>query len=330
VRRYRREPARPTVLIGDASFELVSVLEERRVEFPGLIIQSSPKRFYPDGPAVAAIVGYTGEISEAELGQTQFESYKAGQQVGKDGLERQYESRLRGREEGAVRGGRRARPGGARARPRRRAPRGPAALYTNIDLDLQLAVAEIFGDSLVGGVVAMEPRSGEVLALHSAPSFDPNRFIGGIPRDYWQELQEDPRRPLYNKAIKGTYPPASTWKLATAIIGLEEGLVHMGRHMPVPCTGGYQFGNRYFRCWKRDGPWGSRPGGGDRELVQRLLLAARPGARGAAPRSRRRADGDAAALRGGPAGRDRGRPSRMTRPRSTTTGSTAPADGRRP
>jgi penicillin-binding protein 2 len=253
VRRYRREPARPTVLIGDASFELVSVLEERRVEFPGLIIQSSPKRFYPDGPAVAAIVGYTGEISEAELGQTQFESYKAGQQVGKDGIERQYESRLRGREgvrfvEVDARG--------RVVRERARAdvlPEAPPALYTNIDLDLQLAVAEIFGDSLVGGVVAMEPRSGEVLALHSAPSFDPNRFIGGIPRDYWQELQEDPRRPLYNKAIKGTYPPASTWKLATAIIGLEEGLVHMGRHMPVPCTGGYQFGNRYFRCWKRDG-----------------------------------------------------------------------------
>src|SRR5690606_159277 len=106
-------------------------------------------------------------------------------------------------------------------------PEGPPALYTNIDLDLQLAVARIFGDSLVGGVVAMEPRSGEVLALHSAPSFDPNRFIGGIPRDYWQELQEDERRPLYNKAIKGTYPPASTWKLATAIIGLEQGLVNM-------------------------------------------------------------------------------------------------------
>lgn len=253
VRRYRREPTRPTVLFGDASFELVSVLEERRVEFPGLIIQSSPKRFYPDGPAVAAIVGYTGEISESELGQEQFTTYKAGQQVGKDGIERQYETRLRGREgvrfvEVDARG--------RVVRERARAdvlPEGPPALYTNIDLDLQLMVARLFGDSLIGGVVAMEPRSGEVLALHSAPSFDPNRFIGGIPRDYWQELQEDERRPLYNKAIKGTYPPASTWKLATAIIGLEQGLVKMNTHMPEPCTGGYQYGNRYFRCWKRDG-----------------------------------------------------------------------------
>ncbi len=249
VRRYRREPSRPTVLFGDAPFDLVSVLEERRVEFPGLIIQSAPKRFYPDGAAVAAFVGYTGEISEAELGLERFETYKAGQQVGKDGIERQYESRLRGQE------GIRFVEVDAHGRVVREnaredlLPVGPPALYTNIDLDLQLAVAEIFGDSLVGGVVAMEPRSGEVLALHSAPSFDPNRFIGGIPFGYWQELQSDKRRPLYNKAIKGTYPPASVWKLATAVIALEEGLATMSDRMPVRCTGGYQFGNRFFRCW---------------------------------------------------------------------------------
>lgn len=253
VRRYRRDPSRPTVLFGDAPFDLVSVLEERRVEFPGLIIQSAPKRFYPDGPAVAAIVGYTGEISEAELGQPEFASYKAGQQVGKDGIERQYESRLRGRE------GVRFVEVDARGRVVREDarediyPEAPAGLYTNIDLDLQRAVAEIFGDSLVGGVVAMEPRSGEVLALHSAPSFDPNRFIGGIPHDYWRELQDDERRPLYNKAIKGTYPPASTWKLATAVIAMEEGIAGINDRMEVPCRGGYQFGNRYFRCWHREG-----------------------------------------------------------------------------
>ncbi len=253
VRRYRRDPLRPTVLFGDAPFDLVSVLEERRVEFPGLIIQSAPKRFYPAGPAVAAIVGYTGEVSEAELGQPAFSSYKAGQQIGKDGIERQYESRLRGRE------GIRFVEVDARGRVVRESaredllPEAPPPLYTNIDLDLQLAVAEIFGDSLIGGAIAMDPQTGAVLALHSAPSFDPNRFIGGIPYSYWRELQEDPRRPLYNKAIKGTYPPASTWKLATAIIGMEEGIVGINDRMPVRCTGGYQFGNRYFRCWDDEG-----------------------------------------------------------------------------
>lgn len=266
VRRYRRDPSRPTMLFGDASFDLVSVLEERRVDFPGLIIQSAPKRFYPAGPAVAAFVGYTGEISEGELGQDRFAQYKAGQQVGKDGIERQYESRLRGRE------GVRFVEVDARGRVVREnarediLPEAPPPLYTNIDLDLQLAVAEIFGDSLIGGVVAMEPRSGEVLALHSAPSFDPNRFIGGIPYDYWEELQSDPRRPLYNKAIKGTYPPASTWKLATAIIAMEQGLVRMGDRMPVRCTGGLQFGNRFFRCW-------DHAGHGDITLAQAIEMS---------------------------------------------------------
>ena len=253
VRRFRREPTRPTVLFPDASFELVSILEERRSEFPGLIIQSAPRRHYPDGPAVSALVGYTGEISETELESERFAEYKAGQQVGKDGLERQYEDRLRGRE-GArfIEVDARGRVVREQARPDL-LPERPSALYTNIDLDLQRFVYELFGDSLIGGVVAMEPRSGEVLALHSAPTFDPNRFIGGIPRDYWEELQGDPRRPLYNKAIKGAYPPGSIWKLHTAIIAMEAGQVRIDERMQVPCRGGYQYGNRFFRCWKREG-----------------------------------------------------------------------------
>ncbi len=253
VRRFRREPTRPTVLFPDAPFELVSVLEERRVEFPGLIIQSSPKRHYPDGPAVAALVGYTGEINERELESARYAEYKPGQQVGRDGIERQYEDRLRGHE-GArfVEVDARGRVVRHQARPDL-LPESPPALYTNIDLDLQRFVANLFADSLIGGVVAMEPRSGEVLALHSAPSFDPNEFIGGIPRGYWNELQADPRRPLFNKAIKGTYPPGSIWKLQTAIIAMERGLVDINDRMPVACNGGYQFGNRYFRCWKKTG-----------------------------------------------------------------------------
>ncbi len=266
VRRFRREPTRPTVLFPDAPFALVSALEERRLEFPGLIIQSAPKRHYPDGPAVSALVGYTGEISEIELGQERFAEYKPGQQVGKDGIERQYEARLRGRE-GAryVEVDARGRVVREQARPDQ-VPEAPPALYTNIDLDLQRFVHELFGDSLIGGVVAMEPRSGEVLALHSAPTFDPNQFIGGIPRDYWSELQGDPRRPLYNKAIKGTYPPGSIWKLHTSIIAMEAKQVRIDERMPVPCRGGFQFGNRFFRCWKEDGH-------GDVTLAQALEVS---------------------------------------------------------
>jgi penicillin-binding protein 2 len=255
VRRFRRAPARPAVILPDASFDVVSVLEEHRMQFPGLIIQSSPRRFYPDGPVVAPFVGYTGEIDEAELAKPEFEDYKAGQQIGKQGLERAYESALRGREgsqfvEVDARG--RVVAGQGVARPDL-LPVAAPPLYTNIDLDLQRFVAGIFGDSLIGGAVAMDPKTGAVLALYSAPTPDYNRFIGGVPAAYYDSLRNDPRRPLYNKALQGTYPPGSTWKLATTVIGLQTGAVRMNDRFPIPCTGGMQYGNRYFRCWDKRG-----------------------------------------------------------------------------
>src|SRR5688500_5000896 len=97
VRRFKRAPNRPAVILADAPFDVVSVLEEHRVELPGLIIQSAPKRYYPDGAAVAAFVGYVGEITERELNSGDYEGYKAGQQIGKKGIEKQYETVLRGR-----------------------------------------------------------------------------------------------------------------------------------------------------------------------------------------------------------------------------------------
>ena len=215
-----------------------------------------PRRFYPDGPIVASFVGYVGEVSEAELAQRSFQDsgYKAGQQVGKQGLEKQYESLLRGKEgsqyvEVDARG-RIVRNSGAQ---QDLVPEAGPDLHTNIDLDLQRYVAGIFGDSLQGGAVAIDPQTGGVLALYSAPSFDGNRFIGGVSSQYYDSLRTDERRPLYNKALQGTYPPGSTWKLATTAIGLETGTVKMTDKMPIPCTGGMQFGSRYFRCWKPEG-----------------------------------------------------------------------------
>ena len=249
VRRFKRSANRPTVILGSASFDIVSRLEEHRLLFPGLIIQETPKRFYPDGPAVSALVGYTGEVSDAELGMPAYSAYKPGQQIGKGGLERQYEERLRGRE------GVRFVEVDARGRVVRDAdtrdimlPEPAPPLITNIDLDLQRFVASIFGDSLTGAAVAIDPATGEVLALHSGPTFDPNRFIGGVSTSYYEQLRTDPRRPLLNKALQGRYPPGSTWKLATAVTALELGLVKMDDHMQVPCTGAYQYGNRPFKC----------------------------------------------------------------------------------
>jgi penicillin-binding protein 2 len=254
IRRYRRAPTRPTVIVPDASIDVVSVLEEHRLDYPRLIIQSVPKRYYPDGAAVASFVGYTGEITESELNDPKYASYKPGQEIGKAGLEKQYESILHGKE------GVRFDEVDARGRPVRGEgprpdldPEGAPPLYTNIDLDLQRFTVGVFADSLQGGAVAIDPSTGAVLAIYSAPSWDPNKFTGGIPADYYKQLLQDPRRPLVNKAIQGRYPPGSTFKLATSVVALQDGLVGLKEHMPAPCTGGYQFGNRYFRCWDKRG-----------------------------------------------------------------------------
>ncbi len=254
VKRYRAAPARPAVILTDATFEQVSLLEEERSRFPSLVIQATPKRHYPDGAAVAALVGYTGEINEAELALERYADYRPGQQVGRTGLERQYESVLRGKDgsrfvEVDARG-RVVRQAGARPD---RLPESGGDLHTNIDIDLQRYTATLFDSTMQGGAVAMDPVTGAVLALHSAPIFDPNDFIGGISSAKYRALREDPRNPLYNKALQGRYPPASAFKLATAIIAMQLGIVGLDDRMPEGCDGAYQFGSRPFRCWEKKG-----------------------------------------------------------------------------
>ncbi|MEO7520288.1 MAG: penicillin-binding protein 2, partial [Gemmatimonas sp.] len=253
LRGFRAAKTRPVVIFNDASFQVVSVLQERRVEFPGLIIQSAPKRYYPDGEAMASLVGYVGLISERDLEKAQFEGYKPGQQVGKAGLELQYEKQLRGME------GNRYVEVDARNRIVRdngvrpdEPAKSPEPLHTNLDVDLQRYAHEYFGDSLRGAIVALEPSTGGVLALYSAPTYDVNRFTGGVPASYYNALNQDPFKPLFNRATMGRYAPASTFKLATAVIGLQLGLVDMNTRMPQPCTGSYYYG-RVFKCWDKRG-----------------------------------------------------------------------------
>jgi penicillin-binding protein 2 len=289
VQRFNRAPNRPAVILADAKFQEISVLEEHRTEFPQLIIQSTPKRWYPDGPAVASLVGYTGEISELELATPKYEAYKAGMRVGKRGLEQQYEGYLRGREgyrfvEVDARG-RVVREAGARADQQ---PQSGPDLQTNVDLDLQKFVVNLFADTILGAAVALDPRTGGVLALHSAPTYDPNRFTGGIQKSYWDSLNTDPRRPMYNKAVQGRYPPASTFKLATALLAMQDSVLHtrLDERQPVPCTGGYWYG-RYWRCWDKRGHGDVNLRQAIEKSVRRLLLPARAQA-GADQADRRR------------------------------------------
>lgn len=125
-----------------------------------------------------------------------------------------------------------------------------APLRTSVDLELQRFVAAEFPPGRRGAVVVLDPGTSAVLALYSAPGFDPNAFVGGVDPEYWRRLTDDPARPLLNRAIQARYPPGSTWKLAVAAAGLKRGVVSLRSRMPIPCRGGLQYGNRYFRCWE--------------------------------------------------------------------------------
>lgn len=249
VQHYRDAPYEPTLLVKNAPPDLVAELEERRTVLPGLVVQTEPKRAYPDSTGVAHLVGYVGEATQEELAGPD-SGRPLGSIVGKEGLEREYESSLSGSdgvrfvEVDAL--GRVVREEGA-------APSLPAVpgqpLHTTIDLGLQRYVASIFPAGRRGAVVAMDPRTGDILALFSAPAYDPNAFVGGVDPAYWRELNTDPDLPLLDRAIAARYPPASTFKLATAIMGLKRGLVSFDSKMALPCVGGIRFGNRFFKCW---------------------------------------------------------------------------------
>jgi penicillin-binding protein 2 len=254
IQRARRAPYQPALVLADAPFGVVSALEERRVAIPGLLIQAEPKRWYPDTAVVAHLVGYVGEVTEGERATRRFATVRLGGLVGKDGLEREYDDSLRGSE--GVRfvevsaKGQMVRDAEAAANLN---PVPGTDLHTTLDLGLQQFISKIFPAGQRGAVLALNPNTGEVLALYSAPSFDPNAFVGGVSAPYWRAISESPAHPLLDRAIQARYPPGSTWKLAIAAMALKRGIVGPRSHMPIPCRGGLQYGNRYFRCWNARG-----------------------------------------------------------------------------
>jgi penicillin-binding protein 2 len=249
VERYRQARYQPALIFGDASFEIIAKLEEHRAALPGLVIQAEPKRLYPAGKSVAHLAGYVS----ADLSADRYPGAVLGSIVGKAGLERQYDDTLRGIE--GVRyievnaRGRLVREGAASASL---PPTPGRPIKTTIDLDLQRFIDSIWPANVRGAIVALTPQ-GEVRALYSAPTFDPNKFVGGISSADWRRLNTDPARPLLNRVIQARYPPASPFKLAISAMALKRGLVRLGTRMPEPCRGGMRLGNRVFRCWKKDG-----------------------------------------------------------------------------
>ncbi len=253
VERFLHARYQPALIFGDASFEVIAKLEEHRSVLPGLVIQAEPKRVYPAGKSVAHLAGYVSEVTEADLGADRYPGAVLGSIVGKAGLEREYDDTLRGNE--GVRyievnaRGRLVREGAASAA----LPPTPGnPITTTIDLDLQRFIDSIWPAGMRGAMVALTPQ-GEVRALYSAPTFDPNHFVGGISSAEWRKLNTDPARPLLNRVIQARYPPASPFKLAISAMALKRNLIKLSTRMPEPCRGGMRLGNRVFRCWKKEG-----------------------------------------------------------------------------
>jgi penicillin-binding protein 2 len=256
VRRYQAARFQPALVFANASLAAVAALEEHRYLLPGLVIRTEPRRLYATGKAVAHLVGYVTEVSDADLDKGRYPGARPGTLVGKDGLEATYDSVVRGIEgESFIEVDARGRMVRDESASPSLKPVAGEPIRTTIDLDLQTFIDSMWTadrPGVRGAMVAMQPN-GEVLALYSAPTFDPNEFISGITGRRWSALNSDEAKPLFNRATRGAFPPGSPFKLVTAAVALKRGLVDFSSHMPQSCGGGLRFGNRVFHCWKKTG-----------------------------------------------------------------------------
>lgn len=216
--------------------------------FPELEVIQTFRRIYPRDGMMAHVIGYTGEISENELDSAEFARYKRGDVIGKTGIERQYNDVLMGTD-----GQRRVLVNNRNKILKVIDHKGASAgkdIRLTLDLDLQ-AVAELSMQDRKGAVIALDPRTGEVLAMVSRPAYDLNRFVGRIQSKDWAEIRENPDFPLMNRAIQAQFAPGSTFKPLVAMAALEEGIID--DQTTATCRGGATYYDRYFKCNVRAG-----------------------------------------------------------------------------
>jgi len=238
----------PLLIKADIGRDMLAGIEVHKFELPGVVVHVVPRRHYIFEQHAAHLLGYMGEISPDELLASPYADCKSGDSIGKFGIEKAYEGILRGK-----RGGRQVEVN-ANGQVVRVLNTVDAQPGHNIVLTIDHAVqtrAEELLQGRVGAAVAIDPNTGRILAMASNPSFDPNMFVVGVTRDQWSGLISNPFRPLENKATQAEYPPASTYKIVTALAGLEEGVIDS--HTTYYCPGFYRFGNRAYRCWKKSG-----------------------------------------------------------------------------
>ncbi len=249
----------PIKIKEDLSREEVALIEAWKIDMPGVQIQQEIKRTNLYGDVAAHLLGYIGEVSASELPilNKTGESYKLGDSVGKFGIEQKLEEVLRGED------GEKLVEVDALGRIKLDKNRGRVLaselekiatpgknLVLSIDQDLQMAALKAFGDK-AGAAVAIDPRTGEILAMISRPSFDPTVFSRGITSALWSQLVNNENRPLRDKTIQDHYPPGSVFKIITAVAGLEEGAID--EHTVFNCPGKIVFGGRTFHCHKKEG-----------------------------------------------------------------------------
>ncbi|MEY4544549.1 MAG: hypothetical protein RL685_744 [Pseudomonadota bacterium] len=241
----------------DVNRDVVAALETHASELPGVDVVPTPVRYYPYGELASHLLGYMREIDAETLAEYEGQSYRAGDRLGAVGVERRWESYLRGQRgwQKVVRGGNRRaqRPGLADRyleEPRRLEPIPGRDIVLTVDIELQKAIQKELRGELAGAVVVVDVRSGRVLAALSKPGFDPNVLSGGegkqAIREAFERLSRDSLKPLLDKTTSAVYPPGSTYKPFSALAGLADGLIDP--NTTVDCRGGYEFGRRFFRC----------------------------------------------------------------------------------
>ncbi|MBT4375546.1 MAG: penicillin-binding protein 2 [Nitrospina sp.] len=251
----RRSPSFKNVLIKrDISRIEVAYIEENKMLLPGIRIKIEPIRNYAHKDFASHVLGYLGEVSKSELKISKFSRYELGDMVGKNGLEKIYESQLRGKkgfkEVEVDVSGRELKV------LRKLSPKTGNSLILTLDSRVQSKLETLMDEvlkenSVEGSAVVMKVQSGEIIAMVSKPSFDPNSFATGISTKQWSGLVLDEKNPLQNRTIDGQYPPASTYKVVTAYAALAEKIIKP--ESTIFCPGHFRLGKRDYRCWKKRG-----------------------------------------------------------------------------
>jgi len=241
-------PLAPIRLKEGLSFDEVTYIESRRSDFPGLIIEVEVTREYMYGEIGAHLIGYLGKLTPAQAKDPSFQEVPRDAFIGQWGVEKLFDSSLRGMPGTAVT---EVNALGREVRLLKgQQPVKGEDVTLSIDINLQQEAEKAF-DEKTGALVAINPANGEILGLISKPSFDPNLFTRGITYEEWLKLTQDKRKPILNRTMQSQYAPGSTFKIVTAIAGLEEGVITPDTK--VNCKGGLQYGGRFFGCWRKGG-----------------------------------------------------------------------------